>query len=308
MCAAPISGASSRAEAVIVTVGDLTLDILVKPDKHIPGKPVNSPGSVTMTSGGTAAHFAVWAARLGAGVRFIGKVGNDPAAALLIWDLLKEGVLPDTVGDKGSTATLTHIVREGGHVELLPDRGVAVRLKPEEIDASWLRDAQWLHLPAPSLLALPIGTAAARAVRLAREAKARVSIDLCSAGDIKKYGVGKFSVVLKSIRPDVIFATEDEAALFPAGALGELASIAVLRLREGGCGIADEKGYREFGPEKLRTIDRTGASDAFAAAWCVSFLASKNADQACLKAIKLGARVAAHHGPRPEVDLKGIAE
>ncbi|HLG71124.1 MAG TPA: PfkB family carbohydrate kinase [Chloroflexota bacterium] len=293
---------------MIVTLGDLTLDILVKPDKHIPGKPVNSPGSVTMTSGGTAANFAVWVARLGAGARFIGKVGNDPAATLLVWDLLKEGVLPETIAEKGSTPTLTHVVREGGQVELIPDRGVAVRLRPHEVDASWLSDAQWLHIPAPSLLALPIGTAAARAVKLAREAKARVSIDLNSADDIRNYGVGKFSVVLKSIKPDVLFATEEVAALFPAGSLGELATISVLRLREGGAGIADDKGYREFGPEKLRTIDRTGASDAFAAAWCVTFLATKNADQASHKAIKLGARVAARQGTRPEVDLKGIAE
>lgn len=293
---------------MIVTLGDLTLDILVKPDKNVPGKPVNSPGSVTMTSGGTSANFAVWAARMGAGVRFIGKVGNDPAATLLVWDLLKEGVLPETIAVRGSTATLAHVVRDTGHVELMPDRGVAVHLKPHEIDASWLADAQWLHLPASSLLALPIGTAAARAVRLAREAKAGISIDLCSAPDIKNYGLAKFSVILKSIRPDVVFVTEEVAALFPAGSLGELATIAVLRLREGGAGVADEKGYREFGPEKLRTVDRAGASDAFAAAWCVTYVASKNADQACLKAIKLGARVAAHHGTRPTVDLKGISE
>ncbi len=290
---------------MIVSLGDLTLDILVKPDKNMPSKPA---GSVTMTSGGTAANFAVWVARLGAGSAFIGKVGNDPAATLLVWDLLKEGVLPETVTAKGSTATLAHVVREDGALQLIPDRGVAVHLKPDEIDPSWLSDAQWLHMPAASLLALPIGTAAARAVKLAREAKAGVSIDLTSASEIRNYGLAKFSVILKSIRPDVIFATEEVAALFPAGSLGELATIAVLRLREGGAGVADDKGYREYGPEKLRTIDRAGASDAFAAGWCVGWLATKNADQACLKAIKLGARVAAHHGTRPTVDLKGIAD
>jgi ribokinase len=293
---------------VIVTLGDLTLDLLIKPDKHSPGKPPNSPGSVTMTSGGPAANFAVWAARLGAAARFIGKVGNDAAAKLLVWDLLKEGVLPETVTEEGSTATLTYVVRQWGQVELMPDRGVAIKLRPEEVDSSWLSDAQWLHLPSPSLLALPIGTAAARAVRLARDAKAAVSIDLHSADDIKKYGVGKFTHLLKSIRPDVIFATEDEAALFPAGALGDLSRMAVLKLSDGGCGIADEKGYREHGPEKLRTIDPIGAGEAFAAAWCVTYLASHDPDQAAAKAVKLGARVAAHQGSRPKVDLRGIGK
>ena len=114
-------------------------------------------------------------------------------------------------------------------------------------------------------------------------------------------------MLLKTVRPDVIFATEEEAALFSAGALGELAEIAVLKLRTGGCGVADDNGYKEYPPEKLRIIDASGAADAFAAAWCMGYLSSKNTEQACAKAIKLSARVAAHHGTRPEVDLKGVA-
>jgi sugar/nucleoside kinase (ribokinase family) len=292
---------------VIVTLGDLTLDILIRPDKRPAGASADSPGSVTMTSGGPAANFAVWVARLGGDTRFIGKVGSDPAANLLIYDLLKEGVLPDTVVAPGSTATLSHIVRPHGGVELHPDRGVAVKLRPDEVQEAWLADARWLHLPSASLLALPIGTAAARAVRLAREARAKISIDLSPAKGLRAYGVGKFGVLLKSIRPDVLFAGEDEAALFSAGALGELAEISVLKLREGGCAVADDRGYKEYPPEKLRTIDRAGASDAFNAAWCFTYLSTDSTDQACRRAVKLLARVAAHHGTRPQVDLKGVA-
>ncbi len=291
---------------MIVTLGELTLDILVKPDKAGAAVHPNSPGSVTMTGGGPAPNFAVWVARLGGGVRFIGKVGDDAAATLLVWDLLKEGVLPETVHAKGSTATLTHVMREG-RTELIPDRGVAVKLRPEELDESWLSDARWLHLPAPSLLALPIGTAAARAVRLARQAKAKLSIDLCSAAAIKDYGPGKVTVLLRTLRPDVIFAKEEEAVLFDAGTLGDIARVAVLKLREGGCGVSDETGYKEYPPEKLRTVDQAGASDAFNAAWCLTYLATNSAEQACRRAVKLYARVAAHHGTRPTVDLKGIA-
>lgn len=290
---------------MIVTLGDLTLDILVKPDKAHAAHP-NSPGSVTMTSGGPAPNFAVWVARLGGGARFIGKVGDDAAATLLVWDLLKEGVLPETVHTKGSTATLTHVIR-AVRTELIPDRGVAVKLRPEEVEDSWLSDARWLHLPAPSLLALPIGTASAKAVRLARQAKAKLSIDLCSAAAIKAYGAAKLSVLLRTLRPDVIFASEEEAGLFEAGALGDIASVAVLKLREGGCGVSDETGYKEYPPEKLRTVDRAGATEAFDAAWCLTYLATNSVEQACRRAVKLYARVAAHHGTRPEVDLKGIA-
>jgi len=291
---------------VIVTLGDLTLDILVKPDRHGPGRPPNSPGSVTMTSGGPAANFAVWVSRLGGNARFIGKVGEDPAAQLLIWDLLKEGVLPETVSAAGSTATLTHIAKANGDLDLIPDRGVAVQLKPEEIQEGWLVDAQWLHLPAQSLWALPIATAAARAFRLTRQAGGRASIDLGSAEGLRAYGVAKFSVLLKTMRPDVIFATQDQAALFAAGVLGELANIAVLKLGPDGCAVADEEGYREFPGERGRALDATGADDAFDAAWCLNYVETGSAEQASQRANKLRARVAAHVGARPKVDLRGL--
>ena len=290
---------------MIVTLGDLTLDILVKPDRHAPGRPPNSPGSVTMTSGGHAANFAVWISRLGGNARFIGKVGGDPAAELLVYDLLKEGVLPETIRVPGSTATLTHIVKAAGGAELIPDRGVAVQLKPEEVLDAWLADAEWLHLPAPSLWALPIATAAARAVRMARDAGARLSIDLGSAEGLKSYGVAKFSVLLKTLRPDVLFATPDQAAMFTAGALGELAHIAILKLGHDGCAAADEQGYREFPGEHSRGIDPTGADDAFDAAWCLNYVATGDVDEACRRANRLRGRVAAHHGTRPKVDLAG---
>lgn len=293
---------------MFVSLGDLTLDILVKPDKRAPGSPPDSPGSVTMTSGGHAANFAVWISRLGADARFIGKVGNDPAAALLEWDLLKEGVLPEIIHAPGSTATLVTTARASGHVDQqLPDRGVAVALKPDEIEDRWLLDARWLHLPATAFMALPLASAAGRAVRLARDAGAKISVDLCSVREVKAYGAAKLAMLLKTILPDIIFATQEEAVLFSSGALGELASVAVLKFADGGCGISDEAGYREFEPpDRVRMIDASGGGEAFAAAWCRTFLDSGNLEQAAHAGMLLLRRVVSHHGTRPKVDLKGV--
>ncbi|HLY68070.1 MAG TPA: carbohydrate kinase family protein, partial [Chloroflexota bacterium] len=222
---------------MFVTLGDLILEILVKPGRQTAA----SPSSVTMVSGGPAANWAVWVARLGAEAMFIGKVGTDQAAQLLVLDLLEEGVVPDISREQGATATLTHVLKPLGRAELIPDRGVAIKLTPEDVTESSIAGAEWLHLPASSLWASPIAAAAARAVRLARQAGAKISVNLSSSSGLKAYGVPKFSAVLKTIRPDVIFATEEEAALFAAGALGDLASMAVLKLKDGGCAVADEE-------------------------------------------------------------------
>jgi ribokinase len=304
--AAPTSGGSRKASdppgiAVFVTLGDLTLEIRVKPGRHA------APQSLMMTSGGAAANWAVWVARLGAEALFIGKVGTDEAARLLVTDLLEEGVVPDIMRGDGPTATLTQVLKPLGRAEFIADRGVAVELTAGEVAESSLAQAEWLHLPATALWASPIASAAAKAVRLARSAGAAVSIDLCSASGLKAYGTGKFTLLLKTIKPDVIFAAQDEAVLFSAGALGGLARIAVLKLSDGGCALADEKGYRECGPPDARRIDLAGAGDAFAAAWCVTYRRTGSPDLAAQQAVKLYAMVAAQHGARPQVNLRELA-
>jgi len=237
---------------------------------------------------------------------FIGKVGSDQAAGLLVRDLLDEGVIPDISREEGATATITHVLKPLGRPEIMADRAVAVKLMPEEVAESSLRDAEWLHLPAPALQATPIATAAAKAVRLARQAGAKISVDLAPASGLKTYGAAKFAAVLRTIRPNVIFAAQEEAVLFSAGALGELAEFAVLKLSDGGCAIADSKGYRELAPDKRRHIDFAGASDAFDAAWCLTYSKTGSADEAAKRAVTLFAMVAAHHGTRPIVNLKEL--
>jgi sugar/nucleoside kinase (ribokinase family) len=56
----------------------------------------------------------------------------------------------------------------------------------------------------------------------------------------------------------------------------------------------------------LHTLDQDGAGDAFDAAWCMVYAQTNSAEQASQRANKLYARVAAHHGSRPRVDLRGM--
>ncbi|MHB8618059.1 MAG: carbohydrate kinase family protein [Chloroflexota bacterium] len=294
---------------VIVTLGDLALDILVQPDRAGGPRRTDSPGSVKMTGGGWAANFAVWVSRLGHNSRAIGKVGTDPAADLLVLDLLKEGVLAEAVTEAGSTATFVHMVQRHGEPVIMPDRGVAPRLKPEELQARWFSGARWLHLPGSVFFEMPIATAAGRAVRMAREAGAKVSVNLAGAAGLKRYGVGRFSVLLKTLAPDVIFSKQDEAMLFSSGALGALAEVAVLRLADGSCVISDERGSLEVPVDSLAraaTVDASGVDEAFEAAWCVTHLGTGKADLACRRAMTLAARVAAQPGSRPLVSLAGV--
>ena len=61
----------------------------------------------TVSPGGSAANFAVWAARLSAGVGLIAKVGDDMLGDVLLHDLEREGAVSGVaVGAETTALTL----------------------------------------------------------------------------------------------------------------------------------------------------------------------------------------------------------
>lgn len=77
---------------MIVVVGSVNRDLVVSVERHpVPGETVLGCGHFT-TGGGKGANQAVAAARLGAGVRFVGRVGADAAGTHAIHELQEEGV------------------------------------------------------------------------------------------------------------------------------------------------------------------------------------------------------------------------
>ena len=56
----------------------------------------------------------------------------------------------------------------------------------------WLDDCTWLHLPAYSLVAAPVASAAIAAAAMAP----RLSVDLSSTAVLRGYGIGRFRALL----------------------------------------------------------------------------------------------------------------
>src|SRR5689334_18693034 len=129
----------------IVTLGDVALDVFVQPDiDAAPG--TDTPGVVRVAPGGSAANFAVWAARLGASVAFIGAVGDDYAGTFLRADLEREGVIAHLQRLPASTAAVAVLVDGQGERTMIPDRGAAMLLAPAMIHETMLPPHCWLHL------------------------------------------------------------------------------------------------------------------------------------------------------------------
>jgi sugar/nucleoside kinase (ribokinase family) len=241
---------------MICTLGDLLLDVIVRLDGPI-AEDTDTYGRTRVGAGGQAANVAAWVVALGGRARFVGKRARDPAGELLLAELERRGVEVSGPVTETSTGTVVSIATPDGMRTMLTDRGVAREFRPEELEPAWLEGCERLHLPAYSVLAPPIREAALAAARTAP----LVSLDLSSTAAIQSAGVEELRAVVAKLRPDVVFANEDEAAL-----VGEL-EVETLVIKRGAKGSLVRRGAEEetYAAEPTVVVDSTGAGDAFAA-------------------------------------------
>jgi ribokinase len=240
---------------VICALGDLIFDVIVLPtDELVPD--ADTPATIRCSAGGQAANVAAWASSLGAKARLICKQGSDVTSQLAAAEIARHGVeLCGPVAD-GPGGVVVSIGDALGRRTMASDRGVASLLEPSELDPSWVRSCDVLHVSGYCLLREPMAQAAIDAARLAR----RVTVDLASAHDIEIVGARQFVARLRALGPDLVFATEEERAAVP-----EFDATWVIKL--GARGARFPEGF--FPAPPVVAVDTTGAGDALAAGYLV---------------------------------------
>jgi sugar/nucleoside kinase (ribokinase family) len=246
---------------VVCALGDLTLDVAVRLAGPIaPGG--DTDAEIRLGPGGQAANVAAWVAALGGNARFVGKRGDDDAGRFAGAGLEDRGV--EVRGPvAGRNGVICSLVSPEGERSMASDRGAAATLRADEIDPAWLASCEHLFISGYALLVEPARSAALHAVELARSDGAAVSVDLASWSALQEAGVEEFRRALTALRPDVVFANEDEDRIF-GGPLPD--AIWILKRAARGCSFAgEERAARAV----ERVVDSTGAGDALAAGWIV---------------------------------------
>jgi sugar/nucleoside kinase (ribokinase family) len=246
----------------ILCLGDLVLDVIVRLEQPL-ATGADATSKIVLRPGGQAANVAAWVAALGGASRFIGKRGADDAGALVAARMRELGV--DLAGpvEPSGNGVIVSLVDPAGERTMCPDRGVAVDLRPEEIDEAWFEDCGHLHVSGYALVREPVSFAAARAIEIARDHGARVSIDLSSWSVIRDFGAGLFRGQLDELAPDVVFANEEEDEVVGGPIAGSTWIV-----KRGAAGASFD-GVERAPARVEEVVDSTGAGDAFAAGWLV---------------------------------------
>jgi sugar/nucleoside kinase (ribokinase family) len=313
----------SQKQPRLVVLGDLLLDVVVTPERPIE-RGTDVPGTVSFRRGGSAANTAAAFARAGGSASLITSLGDDDWAARLLAALRSDGVRVHAARHQGASGRLAALIDDKGERSFVTERGAADALDRGDVDPAWLRSADVLHVPAYSLFAEPIGSAAVYASEQARASGVLVGGDLSSEGPLLVFGVRKSRARIAELSPDILFANRDEvAALLQvkgrrawAGLLA-LAPLAVVKDGAWGCRVLwrgpDGSSVRQLdvAAKRVRTVDSTGAGDAFAAGFLHSLVRSggrevADRDPALRRAAMAGHRAAADalRRGRPELQLR----
>lgn len=291
---------------MILTLGDVTIDILAKP--HGPlcqGSDVK--GEISLQGGGSAANFASWVAYVGEDVAFIGAIGEDWGGELLSRELEERGIKTSLKKAKDhSTASILLFIDSMGERHMVTDRGASLALDPSDLDEGLFEKADHFHMTAYSFFGgRAMVETAIKALELAKLHQLSISIDPSSYGLLFEFGVERFLQLTSS--SNIIFPNLEEGRLLTGSSkeeeilsfLKEIYDTPLLKLGERGAIYNREGEILRAKAPSCPCIDTTGAGDAFAAGFICSYLSIKDLDRACHEAVKLASIAVSQKGGRP---------
>src|SRR2546428_11373715 len=115
-------------QVVIVSIGDLVLDVRIVPEGPLEPDD-DSPASITIGGGGQAANFCAWSAAGGEPVRLVTRVGDDETGRRLVGDLEARGVEVRAVWAGEPTGTIAGLVGRDGRRPMATQRGASGGLR-----------------------------------------------------------------------------------------------------------------------------------------------------------------------------------
>ena len=301
-----------RSDAKIVVVGSSNMDLVVKA-KRIPaiGETILG-GDFIMVPGGKGANQAVAAAKLGAEVYFVAKLGDDIFAEKSLENFKREGVKTKYVTrtKKAASGVALITVDDKGDNVIVVAPGANRELSPEDVSKAETYIAASGALVVQ--LEVPIVTVEF-AAQLAYSCGVPVILDPAPAQKLSP-ALLKIVDVLKPNETEAQILTgievrdEDSARKAARSLLKSGVKAVILTMGAKGFLMASQDGM-EFVPGiKVDTVDATAAGDAFTGSLAVKVAEAKSLREAALFANYVAALSVTKMGAQASMPTKETVE
>ena len=249
----------------VTVVGSINVDLVARVER-LPQRGETVGGAdFQRIPGGKGANQAVAAARLGAKVRFVGRVGADPFA---LEALEAEGVDTSAVTrDDGESGVALILVDADGENVIAVAPGANARLAPEPVSGAVLCQ---LEIPDEPVLA--------------------------AARDASFFCLNAAPARAIDVEPDLLVVNRYEYETVSTGRL-----VALTLGAEGARLLQDGAEIARATPPTVQAVDGTAAGDAFTACLVVSHLEGREWDEALRRACAAGAIAASRFGAQPSL-------
>jgi ribokinase len=298
--------------ADVFVVGSINQDFVLSVERRpAPGETVTDARLATH-NGGKGANQAAAAALLGAGVTFLGRVGDEGFGEPLVRALAEKGVDTNLVEEvpNSSTGTAFITVTPDGENAITVAPGANRRLTVEDVDAAsgTIGEAKVLVVQ----MEIP-PEVVRRAVEVASANETRALVNLAPPFEVPQALLEKLDpLVLNEHEAAFLLGERVEGVDGALSAASELSDLGprsvVVTVGEEGAVFANGASAEHLTAPRVEVVDTTGAGDAF-----VGALAARLADDAPLEdavayAVRAGAAAVTKEGAQGALPTPDVVE
>lgn len=314
----------------VIGIGSPLLDVIVEVDEEMLGARGLRKGGMHLVSGaqsrdildgidhlekrfvsgGSAANTLAGVSMLGSKGAFTGMIGDDEYGDMYENDTLRHGVDAQLHrhGEERTGHAITFITPDGQRT-FATHLGAAQRFHRRHIEPRNIGSYKVLHVEGYQLEDEQTREAVWHAMRHAKKAGTRISIDLSDPGLIDRCRVEAERAVRDFA--DIVFANEDEAFAFTGKeerealhAIGKMCDIAIVKLGERGSVICAHGDVLEIAPRETKVVNTNGAGDAYAAGFLHGFVRGYALDRSGDLASHFASLACASPGARVDEGLR----